>query len=119
MNYRHMKVVVVDWASRASSAGVRGRRLRASIDPFNLDAEYRCIEDVPLADYDAPSLHSRWPKQEILSIPASRKHCWSRNHLDEINRGDQRARSSPQQGRRLLYAYNHRFEPHFMRMGNW
>jgi len=112
-----MKVVVVGLGVQGLSAGVSGRRLRAASIPST-----RCGVSLhrgcSLADYGAPSAAFRWPKQEILSYCLRHASmCWSRTTLDEIDRGDQRAREArPQQGRRLLYAYNHRFEPHFMRM---
>ena len=116
-----MKVVVVGLGVQ----GLKRRRVAgadyvASIDPFNLDAEYRCIEDVPLADYDAAlCCIPDGPKHEILSYCLRHgkhvlveKPLWTKS-IEAISELEKLARSK---GAVCYTAYNHRFEPHFMRM---
>ncbi len=108
--------------------GVQGYKRRrfagadfvTSVDPVNQEAPYRRIEDVPLGMYDAALLCvPDEPKVQLLDyLLANGKHAliekplWARaDH--EILRLETQARAK---GVVCYTAYNHRFEPHFVRM---
>lgn len=116
-----MRVVVV-------GLGVQGYKRRshagadfvASVDPFNLEADYRELGEIPLKDYDAvlacvpdePKfgimrycvLHG---KHILVEKPLWTEHNWQIEELELIAR----------QNNVVCYiAYNHRFEPHLVRM---
>ena len=116
-----MKVIVV-------GLGVQGRKRRAAagsdfvaaVDPVNRDAQYRRLEEVPLASFDSALLCvPDEPKVELLSYLLARsKHAlvekplWAAKDAD-IERLERLAREN----RVVCYtAYNHRFEPHYVRM---
>lgn len=116
-----MRVIVV-------GLGVQGYKRRkfsgadfvAAVDPLNPEATYRRVEDVPLHLYDAAlACIPDEPKIEILSyLLGHGKHVlvekplWSGQDSDiEVLQKTARANKV------VCYtAYNHRFEPHFMRM---
>jgi predicted dehydrogenase len=107
--------------------GVQGHKRRkyagasyvSSVDPVNPEADYRHIEDVPLASYDAAlCCIPDEPKIEILEYLLNhRKHVlvekplWAENDAD-LARLETLARDK---GLVCYTAYNHRFEPHFVR----
>jgi scyllo-inositol 2-dehydrogenase (NADP+) len=116
-----MRVVV-------AGLGVQGYKRRriagddfvAAIDPVNAEAKYRSIMDVPLADYDAVlACIPDEPKIELLTYCLEHgKHAlvekplWAREESD-IAALEALARK---RGVVCYTAYNHRFEPHFVRM---
>jgi predicted dehydrogenase len=116
-----MRVVV-------AGLGVQGHKRRriarddfvADVDPVNEEARYRSILDVPLADYDAVlACIPDEPKIELLTYCLeNNKHVlvekplWARDE-SEIARLEALARKN---GIVCYTAYNHRFEPHFVRM---
>jgi predicted dehydrogenase len=116
-----MRVVV-------AGLGVQGHKRRriagdefvAAVDPINAEARYRSIADVPLADYDAVlACIPDEPKIELLSYCLQNgkhvlveKPLWARQERD-IARLETLAR---EKGVVCYTAYNHRFEPHFVRM---
>src|SRR5262245_65952695 len=116
-----MRVVV-------AGLGVQGHKRRrvagddfvAAIDPVNMDARYRSIADVPLADYDGVlACIPDEPKIELLSYCLqNKKHVlvekplWASDE-SEIARLEALARKN---GVVCYTAYNHRFEPHFVSM---
>lgn len=108
--------------------GVQGYKRRkfagddfvASIDPVNPEADYKSLEDVPLADYDAVlACTPDEAKVELLEYALSNgKHVLVEKPLltdddSEIIRLEKIARDK---GVICYTAYNHRFEPHFIRM---
>jgi predicted dehydrogenase len=116
-----MKVVVL-------GLGVQGHKRRrvagadyvASVDPFNSEADFRDIAEVPLDRYDAAlCCIPDAPKIELLSyLLENGKHLlvekplWAKSG-SEISRLQEIARHN----RVVCYtAYNHRFEPHYLRM---
>jgi scyllo-inositol 2-dehydrogenase (NADP+) len=116
-----MRVVV-------AGLGVQGHKRRrvaspdfvAAVDPINREAEYRAIEDVPLGSYDAVlACIPDEPKIEILDYLLSHgKHVLVEKPLwaideESIVRLEATARKK---GVICYVAYNHRFEPHFVRM---
>ena len=108
--------------------GVQGYKRRshagadfvASVDPVNPEADYRELSQIPLAHYDAvlacvpdnPKfgivryclLHG---KHVLVEKPLWTEHNWQIEELQVLAR----------QNKVVCYiAYNHRFEPHFVRM---
>jgi predicted dehydrogenase len=116
-----MRVVV-------AGLGVQGHKRRrvaaadfvAAIDPVNSEAEYRRIEDVPLATYDAVlACIPDEPKVGMLEyLLRNGKHVlvekplWAEDDADIARL----ATLAKEHGAVCYTAYNHRFEPHFMRM---
>src|SRR5579859_1568082 len=108
--------------------GVQGHKRRrvagadfvAAVDPVNTEAEYRRIEDVPLANYDAVlACIPDEPKVAVLDyLLRNRKHVlvekplWAADDAEIV-----RLAVLAKQNSAVCYtAYNHRFEPHFVRM---
>ncbi len=108
--------------------GVQGYKRRtfagadfvASVDPVNPEADYRRIEDVPLDRYDAVlACIPDAPKVDLLGYCIdNNKHAlvekplWAEKESD-IVKLQQRAHRN---GVFCYTAYNHRFEPHYVRM---
>jgi scyllo-inositol 2-dehydrogenase (NADP+) len=108
--------------------GVQGYKRRqfagsdfvASVDPVNNEADYKTIEDVPLGDFDAAlCCIPDDPKLEVLDYFLSNgKHVLVEKplwvpQLGDIDHLERLARSK---GVVCYTAYNHRFEPHFVKM---
>jgi predicted dehydrogenase len=116
-----MRVIVI-------GLGVQGHKRRrfagadfvAAVDPVNTDAEYRKVEDVPLDSYDAAlACIPDEPKIEILSYLISHgKHVLVEKPLwAEIDADIEHLQQAARANKVVCYtAYNHRFEPHFVRM---
>jgi predicted dehydrogenase len=108
--------------------GVQGQKRRrvagsdyvASVDPYNPDADYRHVADVPLGRYDAAlCCIPDEPKVKILRyLLGHGKHVlvekplWAAEDA-EIKDLEAAARAT---GAVCYTAYNHRFEPHFVRL---
>jgi len=110
--------------------GVQGHKRRrvagddyvACVDPVNEEADYKCIEDVPLDSYDAAlACIPDDPKIETLSYLLSHgkhvlveKPLWAGSN-SELEALQELARRNSA----ICYtAYNHRFEPHYVAMRN-
>ena len=118
-----MKAIIV-------GLGVQGHKRRkfsgsdyvASVDPVNREAEYRSVKDVPVSSYDAALVCvPDEPKIEVLSyLLKNGKHVlvekplWAADDR-QIGTLQQLARDK---GVVCYTAYNHRFEPHYVRMRN-
>ena len=97
-----------------------GKDFLASVDPFNSEADYQNIFDVPLKNYDAVLLCvPDEPKVELTEYALTNsKHVLLEKPLlaaedDDILKLEQLARKN----KVVCYtAYNHRFEPHFVQM---
>jgi predicted dehydrogenase len=92
----------------------------AAVDPVNAEAQYRRLEDVPLSAYDAALLCTPdEPKTDLISfLLENGKHVLVEKPLwapddDTIQRLELLARGK---GVVCYTAYNHRFEPHYVRM---
>src|SRR5260370_38411389 len=110
--------------------GVQGYKRRrhagadyvASVDPANSEAEYRLLEDVPLNAFDAVlACVPDKPKAELISYCLQNgkhvlveKPLWAEDDLTIL----QLEALSRRKGLICYTAYNHRFEPHYMRMGD-
>lgn len=116
-----MRVVIVGF-------GVQGKkRLRVAgsdavgvVDPIHADANYRDIRDVPLGSYDAAiACVPDDPKVEILThLLENGKHVLVEKPLFAKSEAELKALEAAAQrtGAVCHTAYNHRFEPHYMRM---
>lgn len=110
--------------------GIQGRKRRqfarsdfvASVDPVNGEADYRAIEDVALDRYDTALLCV----PDKAKIPLLNYLVQNNKHVlveKPLFAGDDSALADLQRLARkkgvLIYtAYNHRFEPHYVRMGD-
>jgi len=92
----------------------------ASIDPKNQDADYKDIRDIPLDQFDAVlACIPDESKETILRYALSNgKHVLLEKPLWTVeNKGILELQQIAQQNKVVCYtAYNHRFEPHFIRM---
>lgn len=116
-----MRVVV-------AGMGVQGHKRRrvagpdavATVDPVNPDVDYKHIADVPLDFYDAVlACIPDEPKVELLSYCLENgkhilveKPLWAPSEQDITYLQD----AARKNGVILYTAYNHRFEPHYVRM---
>lgn len=108
--------------------GVQGHKRRrvaggdfiAAVDPVNTEARYRAIEDVPLADYDAVlACIPDEPKIKMLGyLLAHGKHVLVEKPLwAEGDEAVLKLQALARASKAVCYtAYNHRFEPHYVRM---
>lgn len=116
-----MRVVV-------AGLGVQGYKRRnfagadcvATIDPVNPEADYRALPEVPPDRYDAVlACIPDQPKLELLSYcVAQGKHVLVEKPLRVDRESDllELERKAREAGVVIYTAYNHRFEPHFVRM---
>lgn len=108
--------------------GVQGHKRRkhagedfvASVDPVNVDADFRYIEDVDLSTYDAVlACVPDEPKLELLRYCLSNgKHVLVEKPLwVEQSEGIKEIEGIAKKNKVICYtAYNHRFEPHIARL---
>lgn len=116
-----MRVVVVGLGVQGQKRkAVSGKEAVATVDPFHPDAQYKRIEDVPPGDYDAALLCiPDEPKIEIISyLLENKKHLLVEKPLFAIDTSDlhRLERLAIEKSVTCYTAYNHRFEPHFVRM---
>jgi predicted dehydrogenase len=116
-----MRVIVVGLGVQGRKRlAVAGKEAVATVDPFNAEAKYKRVEDVPLGDYDAALLCiPDEPKIEILGyLLANKKHLLVEKPLFADDPASLlRLKALAEANRTTCYtAYNHRFEPHFVRM---
>lgn len=116
-----MKVIVVGLGTQGKKRQrAAGADYVASVDPNNPEADYRLPQDVPLPDYDAVLICvPDEPKPNLIRyFLHSGKHVLVEKplvavHDTDIEMLENLARTT---GAVLYTAYNHRFEPHFVRM---
>jgi len=116
-----MRVIVVGLGVQGSKRlVVAGKEAVSTVDPFNAAAQFRHVKDVPLSSYDAALLcipdHD---KLELITYLLSNgKHLLVEKPLFASDCADlMRLKTLAEQNRTVCYtAYNHRFEPHFVRM---
>ena len=116
-----MKVVVV-------GLGVQGYKRKkfagldyiSSVDPYNKEADYRSIEDVPLDSYQAVlACVPDEPKYSILKYCIkNKKHVLVEKPLFSANveQLKELERLAKENNVVCYTAYNHRFEPHYIAM---
>src|SRR5258708_12228019 len=116
-----MRVIVVGLGVQGKKRlAVAGREAVATVDPVNTEAQYRRIEDVPLDAYDAALVCT--PDEAkiglLTHLLANRKHLLVEKPLFADDPADlQRLKRLAEANRTVCYtAYNHRFDPHFVRM---
>jgi scyllo-inositol 2-dehydrogenase (NADP+) len=108
--------------------GVQGRKRRAIadgdcvavVDPVSPEAEFRRVADVPLGRYDAACVCTPdAPKVELLRHLLSHgKHVLVEKplHVKDVADLDALEKLSREHKAVLYTAYNHRFEPHYVKM---
>lgn len=116
-----MKVIVVGLGVQGHKRrSVAGSDFVATVDPVNPEAQYQSVQQVPVEHYDAALVCTPdEPKVEVLEYLLSRgkhvlveKPLWAPTDAD-IGRLESLARKN----KAVCYtAYNHRFEPHYVRM---
>lgn len=116
-----MRVIVVGLGVQGRKrTAIAGSEVVATVDPVISDAGYRRIEDVPLASFDAALLCvPDAPKVELLTyLLANGKHALVEKPLLSEQENDvvDLATLSAKTSAVCYTAYNHRFEPHFVRM---
>jgi predicted dehydrogenase len=116
-----MRVIVVGLGVQGNKRlAVAGTDVVAAVDPVNPEAQYKRIEDVPLGTYDAALVCT--PDEVKIGLLAgllsNRKHVLVEKPLFANDPADlQRLKKLAETSRTVCYtAYNHRFEPHFVRM---
>ena len=99
---------------------VAGPDYVASVDPIDKEADYRSVEEVPLSAYDAALVCiPDEPKADVLGYLLTQgKHVLVEKPLwvkvdENIERLERLANAK---GVVCYTAYNHRFEPHYVRM---
>ena len=99
---------------------VAGNEAVATVDPFNSEAQYRRVEDVPLSSYDAALLciPDETKLELITYLLSNGKHLLVEKPLFAADSADLVGlKPLAEQHHAVCYtAYNHRFEPHFVRM---
>jgi scyllo-inositol 2-dehydrogenase (NADP+) len=116
-----MRVVVAGYGVQGRKRQVcAGKECVAIVDPVHPDADFRALVDVPLDHYDAVlACIPDAPKYELLSYCVEHgKHVLVEKPLavereDDIIVLGKRALAA---GVVVYTAYNHRFEPHYIRM---
>jgi scyllo-inositol 2-dehydrogenase (NADP+) len=116
-----MRVVVVGLGVQGHKRkAVAGKEAVATVDPVNPEAQYKRLEDVPLGSYDAALVCTPdETKIELLSyLLANKKHLLVEKPLfaDDSAQLLELKRISESNRTTCYTAYNHRFEPHFVRM---
>ena len=116
-----MRVIVVGLGVQGHKRlAVAGKEAVATVDPFNAEAQYKRVEDVPLSSYDAALLCI--PDEAkiglITYLLSNRKHLLVEKPLFADEPAElTRLKVLAERHRTVCYtAYNHRFEPHFVRM---
>jgi predicted dehydrogenase len=116
-----MRVIVVGLGVQGKKRqAVAGEEVVATVDPVHPDATYQKIEEVPLESYDAALLCiPDEPKIAMLEyLLTNKKHLLVEkplfaNRTEDLLVLEELAKMN---GVVCYTAYNHRFEPHFIRM---
>jgi len=104
----------------AKRRAVAGKEVVATVDPMHADADYRTLTDVPLSTYDAALVCTPdETKVELLThLLENGKHLLVEKPLlaDDPLVLEKLANTARAKNVVCYTAYNHRFEPHFVRM---
>src|SRR5690242_16583158 len=116
-----MRVIVVGFGVQGQKrAAVAGSECIATVDPIKEEARYRAVADVPLGSFDAALVCTPdGQKAEILTYLLSNgKHVLVEKPLFSDDADSLVALADLARRHRVACytAYNHRFEPHFVRM---
>ena len=116
-----MRVVVVGLGVQGHKRrDVAGKECVATVDPVNPEAQYKRLEDVPLDSYDAALVCT--PDEAKIALLthllSNKKHLLVEKPLFADEPAELlRLKQLAEKNRTVCYtAYNHRFEPHFVRM---
>ena len=120
-NDRSMRVIVVGLGVQGKKRyAVAGKEVVATVDPVHPEATYRALADVPLGIYDAALVCTPDDaKVELLThLLSNGKHLLVEKPLlaPDNHTLEALAKVACSKGVVCYTAYNHRFEPHFVRM---
>ena len=116
-----MRVIIVGLGIQGKKRlAVAGAEVVATVDPANSEADYKSLADVPLGDYEA-ALVCTPDEAKIDLLTDLLGHCKhalvEKPLLAPDDAALERLAALARQRRATCYtAYNHRFEPHFVRM---
>ncbi|MBO6520052.1 MAG: Gfo/Idh/MocA family oxidoreductase [Rhodospirillales bacterium] len=116
-----MKVIVVGLGVQGyKRRRIAGNDFVADVDPANAEAKYRDLQDVPLDSFDAALLcvPDQVKVELIRYLLANGKHVLVEKPLfaNDTNVIDELQAMANANGVVCYTAYNHRFEPHFVKM---
>ena len=116
-----MRVVIVGLGNQGKKrAEIAGQDLVATVDPFNPEAQYLTVDQVPPERYDAAMVCTPdGAKSEILAyLLGSGKHVLVEKPLLDDGKNNLRSLKTlaERHGVACYTAYNHRFEPHIVRL---
>ena len=116
-----MRVIVVGLGVQGiKRRAVAGKEVVATVDPVHAEADYKSLADVPLSTFDAALVCTPDDvKLELLThLLSNGKHLLVEKPLfaSDNNALEELARIAKLKGVVCYTAYNHRFEPHFVRM---
>jgi predicted dehydrogenase len=99
---------------------VAGNDVIATVDPIDKSADYKDVRDVPLDDFDAAILCiPDDPKVKLIEyLLSNKKHVLVEKPLfSKSDKNIEALAELAEKNKVVCYtAYNHRFEPHFVRM---
>ena len=117
---KNVRTVVVGYGVQGHKrAHHAGSDLVAVVDPVHAEATYRELRDVPVGSYDAALLCTPdEAKVALLEYLLGRgKHVLVEKPLDAVESVLRKLQGSAESSGAVCYtAYNHRFEPHFLRL---
>ena len=116
-----MRVIVVGMGVQGiKRRAIAGKEVVAIVDPFHSEADYKSLADVPLSSFDAALVCTPDNvKLELLThLLSNSKHLLVEKPLFASNNSalEELARIAKSKKVVCYTAYNHRFEPHFVRM---
>jgi scyllo-inositol 2-dehydrogenase (NADP+) len=116
-----MRVIIVGLGVQGiKRRAVAGKEVVATVDPVHAEADYKSLADVPLSTFDAALVCTPDDaKIELLThLLSNGKHLLVEKPLfaSENSAFEELARIAKSKGVVCYTAYNHRFEPHFVRM---
>ena len=116
-----MRVIIVGLGVQGiKRRAVAGKEVVATVDPVHAEADYKSLADVPLSTFDAALVCTPDDvKLELLThLLSNGKHLLVEKPLFASNNSalEELARIAKLKGVVCYTAYNHRFEPHFVRM---
>lgn len=120
-NDRSMRVIVVGLGVQGNKrCAVAGKEVVATVDPVHPEATYRSLADVPFGRYDAALVCTPDDaKVELLThLLNNGKHLLVEKPLLASDNQTLEALATIARSKGVVCytAYNHRFEPHFVRM---
>jgi scyllo-inositol 2-dehydrogenase (NADP+) len=118
-----LKVIVAGMGVQGSKRQhVAGKDVIATVDPFATGVDYKDVRNVPLDAYEAALICTPdEPKVELIKyLLSNRKHVLVEKPLFSENDKDIEAieKLARTNGVVCYTAYNHRFEPHFIKLRN-